>query len=334
MSSDAKPDIEAGQPFPAGVCNKPHAIAEATMVRSLSGITILCVACLGLASHVYGKDLIDQRETSYNNVYVFADGKYRYLEFGNKNSNYIESVVNIDDDLDLPVQYTRYMTAALAYANEARRIVEIGFGGGRTTWYLHRSVPTASIIAVELDPDVVELAKKYFGIREDSNFHVVVQDGRRYLSDSKERADVIMLDAYRGDFVPFHLLTREFYLLVKNSLSQGGVVVQNVEPTTMLFDASVATIKSAFDNVEAFDAGDNIVVIAYDGPPKTAESLRQRALELQNRYHLRYRLDDLIRARRDWHDLQKMVSPEFAPLIDDFAPTDALKAIKRHNRKW
>ena len=39
---------------------------------------------------------------------------------------------------------------------------------------------------------------------------------------------IVLIDAYRGPFVPFHLLTKEFYALVKSRLAPGGVVVQNV----------------------------------------------------------------------------------------------------------
>jgi spermidine synthase len=301
--------------------------------RMSIGSAILAAACLSISVPAAGRELIERKETTYSNVYVFADGKYRYLDFRQSHSNYIESAFNTEDYLELPVEYTRYMTVGLAYAGSVGTIIEIGFGGGRTVSYLHKQMPEASMIAVELDPAVVALAKKYFGVAENETFHIVVQDGRRYLADNAVQADVIMLDAYRGDFVPFHLLTREFYSLVKRSLAKGGVVVQNVEPTTMLFDASVATIKSVFDNVEAFETADNIVVVAYDGPAKTAEELRGRAAALQARYRFRYPMSDLIRARKDGPALEAMISPNFVPLVDDFAPVDTLRSIARHNRK-
>ena len=61
--------------------------------------------------------------------------------------------------------------------------------------------------------------------------------------------------------MPFHLTTQEFYRLVKSRLTEGGVVAQNVEPTTMFFDSAYATMKSVFDQVDAIDAGGNIVLI-------------------------------------------------------------------------
>ena len=95
---------------------------------------------------------------------------------------------------------------------------------------------------MELDPAVVELAKKHFAVREEDKFKIVVADGRSYMVKSQETWNVIMIDAYRGPFVPFHLLTEEFYKVVKSKLKPGGVVVQNVEPSTMMLDSAIATI--------------------------------------------------------------------------------------------
>ena len=166
------------------------------------------------------------------------------MTFGYNKRIYTESVTNTNDRTELPVVYTRYMTAALPYAAKLNRILEIGFGGGTTAWYLHRYLPNTKITSVELDDKVFELSEKYFGIRKGPNFDVHIRDGRRHLMRSREKYDVLMIDAYRGPFVPFHLMTKEFYEFAKARMQPGGVLVQNVEPTTMLFEAAVATLRS------------------------------------------------------------------------------------------
>src|SRR6185295_2252103 len=107
--------------------------------------------------------------------------------------------------------------------------------------------------AVELDPEVVRLADQYFGVRPEPGFDIAVNDGRVWLTGADKKFDIVLVDAYRGRFVPFHLLTSEFYKLVAAHLKPGGVAVQNVEPSTMLFDSAVATIKTAFEHVVFFD---------------------------------------------------------------------------------
>jgi spermidine synthase len=273
-------------------------------------------------------DLVAKVESLYNDIALYRrDDGYLVLTFGARRLNYIESVVNPKDELELPVYYTQAMTAGLAYAANLDDAVIIGLGGGRTAWYLHKSVPELSMKAVELDPDVARLAKTYLNIREEPGFGIDIRDGRVWLSRTKDMFDYILVDAYRGPFVPFHLLTREFYELVEAHLKPGGIVAQNVEPTTMLFDSAVATIKAVFDNVDFYEGGGNIVVLAYDGPPRTDAELARVAAERQAKYGFRYDLPGLL--KRKFAPAYDIVDP----LTDDFAPVEYLKAIARHNEK-
>ena len=148
------------------------------------------------------------------------------------------------------------------------------------------------------------------------------------LDTAKDSFDIILIDAYRGPFVPFHLLTTEFYKLVAAHLKPGGVAVQNVEPSTMLFDSAVATIASAFDNLVFFEGQGNIVILAYDGPKKDDAEIARIAAERQAKYGFRYDLTDILSRR---YMPEQIGSAK--PLTDDFAPVEYLKAIERHNEK-
>jgi spermidine synthase len=320
--------------------------AAAARSRDVLGITrarpryfaFAVVAVLGfLAQPARAEDaprLLESRESLYNNIYVYAQGSYISMTFGYNRALYTESVYNTLDDRDLPVSYTRFMTAALAYAKNVNSILEIGFGAGRTAWYLHRTLPDVPITSVELDPAVVDLAHKYFGVKEEANFHAVNQDGRAFLIGSKEHYDIILIDAYRGPFVPFHLLTKEFYQLVKDHLSAGGVVAQNVEPSTMLFDSAVKTIHSVFPEVEFYMAGGNVVTVAYDGARRGRDELMRVAAERQRAFHPRYDLTTMLAERREFVPNVGTIDADAKVLTDDFAPVETLKAIETHNRKW
>ena len=295
-----------------------------------------------LASFAFGaaspaqdtRNLLESKESLYNNIYVYEQPPYRSMTFGHNRRIYTESVYNTNDDRDLPVEYTRYMTASLMYAKDVRSVLEIGFGGGRTAWYLHRFLPNVSITSVELDPTVVEFAKKYFGIRDEPNFHVVNRDGRIFLNEQKDRYDIILIDAYRGPFVPFHLLTKEFYQIVKDHLAEGGVVAQNIEPSTMLFDSAVKTINTVFPQLDFYKASGNVVTVAYDGPERKSEDLAAVAADRDKAYGLRYHLADMLSERRRIQiDGGQVIDPGAKVLTDDFAPVETLKNIERHNRK-
>jgi spermidine synthase len=275
--------------------------------------------------------LVEEVESLYNDIRVTRrkDGNLMLL-FGARRLNYVESIVNPNDPLDLPVTYTQSMVAAaLAYPAELKDMMIIGLGGGRTSWYLHKSVPDLNYTAVELDPEVARLAGKYFGVQPEPGFDLEINDGRVWLAKTDRKFDAILVDAYRGPFVPFHLLTTEFYKLVAEHLEPGGVAVQNVEPTTMLFDSAVATIRSAFEHLVFLEGAGNIVIVAYNGPEKTDAEIAALAKERQAKYAFRYDLPRLIADRRfdpRWDERAKA-------LTDDFAPVEYLKAIERHNEK-
>jgi spermidine synthase len=237
-------------------------------------------------------------------------------------------VLSLTDPGSLAVEYTRYMTVGIAYPPKLDRIAEVGLGGGRTVSYLSAALPDTGILAVELDKDVVDLAKKYFKFQETARLRAVVSDGRAYLLKDTDKWDVILIDAYRGPFVPFHLLTKEFYQLVKSRLNPGGVVVQNIEPTTMLFDSASATLKSVFPSVDLYDGGGNVVAVGYDGPQLQQAELLARAAKVQERYKLRYDLTKLVAERRVF------ARPAGKILTDDFAPVETMRAIEKNNEKW
>ena len=305
------------------------------MTRWISlGAAVLAALLLVTAAHADARQLLESRDSLYNNIYVYREGPYLSMTFGYNQHLYEESLFNPLDDRELPVSYTRFMTVGLAYPGKVSSILEIGFGGGRTAWYLHRFLSDTPVTSVELDPMVVQLADKYFGIKQEPNFNVVEQDGRLFLTSSPRLYDLILIDAYRGPFVPFQLLTKQFYQIVKEHLSADGVLVQNIEPTTMLFDSAVNTLHAVFANLDLYPAQGNIVVVAYDGKPRSEQELLATAAERQAALHLRYDLTEMLGARRPLSTEGGFVDPKAAVLTDDFAPVEALKAIDKHNRKW
>ena len=272
--------------------------------------------------------VLESVESEYNNIFVTRRGDELYMTFGYRGSQYVESVFDPTRPQELVVHYTRYMTLGLVYAPKVERAAFVGLGGGRTASYLVRTVPELRLDVAELDKEVIRLAQKYFAVQPSDRFKIFPQDGRVFMTRTPDRFDLVFLDAYRGPFVPFHLLTKEFFALIKSRLTPNGVIVQNVEPTTMLLDSAAATIGSVFPHVDAYDAGGNVVLIGYTGPSMSTETLRQRASKINERYHPLYNPLTLLTARTDLK-----LSPDAKVLTDDFAPVEMLHTIKRHNEK-
>ncbi len=289
-------------------------------------------AAMTLAVPAYAQapsNLIERVDSPYNTIFVVRDGPFVTMLFGVNRRLFTETRYNPADPNELPVPYTRLMAVSLAYAAQTRAMVQIGLGGGRTSSYLHRFMPQMRIEAVELDPEVIRLARAHFGFDPRGTLSAHQADGRMYLRGARGPYDLIFVDAYRGTFVPFHLMTQEFFALAKSRLAPGGVLAQNIEPTTMLYPAAIATLKSVFANVDTYEADGNIVAVAYDGPPRRMAALLERAGTLQARHRFRYPIAPMLARRR-----VVTAIPEGGQVLrDDFAPVESLRAIERHNAR-
>jgi spermidine synthase len=292
----------------------------------------LCALALGLAPAgapaAASEQVLESVESEYNNIFVTRRGPLRFMTFGYRGSQYVESVWDPSRPDELVVDYTRYMTLALLYPSALEQAAFIGLGGGRTAGYLVRTVPSLSLEVAELDGQVIRLAKQYFGVQTGPRLSIAQADGRVFLTRSKKRYDLVFLDAYRGPFVPFHLLTKEFFQLVKSRLKPDGVVVQNVEPSTMVLDSAYRTIGAVFANVDYYEAAGNAVLVGYNGRPLSQDELNARAVRFAKTHRPLYPPATLLTSRRSFTP-----STSAKVLTDDFAPVEMLRTIKRHNEK-
>lgn len=137
-------------------------------------------------------------------------------------------------------------------AKGAKTWAVIGAGAGTTARMVTMLWGNwAQIHGVELDPDVVEVGKRYFGA-DIPNYKVDVNDGRAWIKTNHNKYDVIAVDAYRQPYIPFELTTVEFFGEVYDHLNDDGVVVINVSrppKDSRLVDALATTLSQVFPSV-------------------------------------------------------------------------------------
>jgi spermidine synthase len=175
-----------------------------------------------------------------------------------------------------------YLLQALPVAmhTAGRRCLVIGLGAGVVPrWYQARGIATD---VVDIDPDVVALAHKYFGL--DTRTRVFVEDARAFLGRGNDRYDYLILDVFNGDTTPGHLLSLEAMHLARARLNDKGVVAINLIGSlgahAEMTHAVINTLRTVFANVAAYplfapnagDAAGNLVLIAYDGAPRLPDA--------------------------------------------------------------
>ncbi len=205
----------------------------------------------------------------------------------------------------------------------------IGLGGGTISTYLGRYMPETAIDIVEIDPGVTATAKKYFGIKESERVRYLAGDGRVFLNRNKELYDLIVVDAFHGGYIPFHLLTRQFYNLVKQRLTPGGAAIFNIHEGTLLHLSAIVTLRAVFQTVHLYPTGEGeVAVVVAPRPEPSREALAERAVKMQERYGFRFPLPQLLLARQENLDVSKGVL-----LTDDFAPVNLYDAIRETRRR-
>lgn len=126
-------------------------------------------------------------------------------------------------------------------------IVGGGDGGSLKQTLKHKIVKRADM--VEIDEEVVEVSKKYLSkINEkcfkDKRANLIIGDGIKYLKNTKEKYDVIILDLTDPGSISLFLYTNKFYDLVKSKLNKGGVVSLHIETPYMVDEVHIRIIKT------------------------------------------------------------------------------------------
>ncbi len=272
------------------------------------------------------------RDTRYHRMVVADDSDSRYLRFDSS----FQSGMWLADQYRTRFLYTDYLDLGIAHRPAARDVLFIGLGGGSSPKRMWRDFPRLQLQAVELDPDVVDAAYRWFDLPRDPRLAVDVDDGRRWLTRHEKRWDVIVIDAFYADSIPFHLATHEFLQLVRERLTPGGVVVVNVIGSvtgdeSKLLRSLTKTYRSSFSTVLLYPvyetAGDrnptytrNVILVATDSAAPSTAFLRQRWRAIRKHAPQAPELDRAIADR--W---ERPVRFDDVPILtDDYAPTDAL----------
>ncbi len=123
-----------------------------------------------------------------------------------------------DDFLVLPFAARSEPPARIAILGDAAGTVARAYG---------HYYPGTQVDAVEIDGKLTTIGRRYFGLRG-PKLHLYTADARPWLETRRARYDAIFLDAYRQPYIPFYLLTREFFALIRSHLNAGGTVIVNV----------------------------------------------------------------------------------------------------------
>lgn len=158
-------------------------------------------------------------------IIVREEGEYRRLYFGAT----LQGGIRLDDPTTCTLPVTGGFHAIRAFRPEPpQQVLLIGLGAGEVVRSFLKGFPGSHIQAVEIDPAVLDVARRHFALPVTRRLRVTIGDGYAFLMRCRERYDLIILDACGPDGIPSQFCTRAFMDLAAARLTPRGMLAANL----------------------------------------------------------------------------------------------------------
>ena len=209
----------------------------------------------------FNEKIIKDIDTRYSRVWIYDDvdeSTGRPARFMTDSLYGIQGGIFLDDPSELVFKYAKLFDRAAAELFPGfTRALMIGAGIYSYPRHFIKAHPSSSLDIVEIDPELIKLAKQFFSFEENSRVKIIHEDGRIFLNKNKKRYEVILNDAFLSyGNIPFQLTTAEAVEKMYESLDDGGIVISNIisaisGPGSGFLKAEYATYKKIFPAVHA-----------------------------------------------------------------------------------
>ncbi|AYB63077.1 methyltransferase domain-containing protein [Ralstonia solanacearum] len=225
-------------------------------------------------------------------VTIIEKEGYRFMHFVGC-EGVTQGALRLSDPDALDLDYIHQQMAWLLFMEPSWEsdfhVAQLGMGPGSTTRFCHRHLPAARITAVEVNPDVIAMARSQFALPpDDVRLRVLQQDAYDWVMDPAHQGtvDVLQVDCYDHVKQGPVLDTLEFYQACRDTLRYPGVMTVNLFGSDENFLLNIERICKVFDYrvvILPEVTGGNTIVLAFNGPPLQAgwDALQARAQALQ-----------------------------------------------------
>jgi spermidine synthase len=272
--------------------------------------------------------MLYEKNSLYQYIRVIEDieKKERYLL--NSKRSEMQGGIYVATPEKLHCEYTQLSFISLTFLNRSPEdVLFIGLGAGSMPGYFSKYYPKANIDIVEIDPEILKVAKEFFDFRESANMNLHISDGRVFVKRTPKKYDLIFLDEYQSGHIPFHLTTVEFLKEVKSKLNDGGVVVSNIiaDRKNKFFLSMIKTYIKEFPHLYNFKGrtSDNYIFVATtNGAKKEQINVWMDASRLLDTKKLDI---DLPLFAQDSYGYYTDFEMAANILTDDYAPVNLLR---------
>jgi len=263
--------------------------------------------------------VLHTEKSLYRNISVTEDGGERCMRFARFYTGSRQSCIFLNDRALLVFAYTKMMLASLYLVPQPKRVLVIGLGGATLPDALLRIYPDLAMDVVEVDAAVIRVAAKYFDFHPGPKVRIHEEDGRVFVKRAARagaKYDLVLLDAFDHEYIPEHMLTREFLQEVKAVMQPDGVLAANTFSTSRLYAHESATYEAVFGRFYNLKDGNRVIVLKLGGlPPTEAVARNARALDdrLEAAGAWSDRLLPMFSTERDWPSDTRILTDQYSP---------------------
>jgi spermidine synthase len=208
-------------------------------------------------------------------------------------SSTIQSGMKVRDPFALELNYSRGIICFLLFSSKVKSMLTIGLGGASVTKYIYKYCPEITQTVVEINAQVIEIARSHFYLPEnDERLNVLEGDGVQYLLDNRASSDCVIIDVFDAHGIPSNCCTQDFFDSCFEVLKEDGIFVINLWGSDKNFDIYLQRIEQSFGRrVLMMPTGKpgNIIVFGFKDPLKlTEKKLRERAQALEKIHKIEF----------------------------------------------
>lgn len=225
---------------------------------------------------------------------------------------------------DLVFSYTKFYRLFSHFVPAPKSALMIGGSAYTYPRDFIKNYPDAHMDVVEIDPGMTDVARKYFGLRDEKNLTIFHRDGRMYLNENTKKYDVIFGDAFNSaSSIPFELTTQEAVVKLHNALTDGGVVMVNIISAIegekgKFARAEYATYKKVFPQVFLFLVDD----VHSGSQPQNIMLVALKSDQIPTWQSSNQEIDGFLS-----HLWEKPIVDDVPVLTDNFAPVEYYKRL-------
>jgi len=288
-----------------------------------------------LLPHPEVRKILYETKTPYFHIRIELD------ETGNRHLVFLpqkgsQSIYNPDKPDKIVSGYAKYgFLALLAFEQPPQRVLFVGIGGGIMPMYLRKHFPETRIEIVEIDKNILAIAEKYFGFGKDSKMNIFFEDGRGFVNKSKEKYDIIFLDVYNAEGIPFQFTTVEFFFEIKKKLNTNGILSINLANfgQDKFIATELNTIYEIFPNTFIFasEGNTNYIPISFNSPKANFSDLNKNAISIDEKKQFNITFKEMLNKNLSKKEINKLQSKSDIILKDDCHLNVDYTALKIYN---